>query len=197
MSLKLPPCIKDAVVMKDLDALEDILSFFRTFGDEKLEPVLWSLGYFTLDTYEQRKQTALAMLRSAPFFPCPLGKRPEHLGKYCTDERRRHCPYANPGEAFRLMLKDAWLERGPLPVSRYLVVKIAGMTLRLGPFTYNPMTPATFFVVAARYLLEELKAADMDIPVPEREVAGYLLYYIYRDYLTPERAHELVAGVRP
>lgn len=188
---ELPPCIRDAVAARDVDALDDLLSFFRTFGDEKLEPVLWSLGYFTFDTYEQRKRGIRAMLNTAPLFPCPFGGKPERLKKYCTEERRAKCPYANPSEAFRRMIEGARLEKGLLPVSRYLVVEFHFATLRLGPFTYNPANPATFFVVAARYLLEELRARGINLAVSEREVAGYLLYYIYKDFLAEERAREL------
>ncbi len=192
-----PECIKDAVSARDLDALDDILSFFRTFGQEKLESALWSLGYLSFDNYEQRKQTALAMLRSTPLFPCPFGGRPEELGRYCTEERRKVCPFADPRKAFRLMLRDVWVEKGPLPVSRFLVVEFHFGTLRLGPFTFNPTNPAVFFLVASRYLLEELARRGVRLNLTATEVAEYLLYYIYRDYLSEERVREMVLGAEP
>jgi len=194
---ELPECIKDAISARDEEALDDLLSFFRTFGSEKLEPTLWSLGYYSFDTYEQRKRGIQAMLSTAPLFSCPFGAEPEHLKKYCTEERRKACPYANPFEAFKRMLKSAHLERTDLPVARYLVVEFRfGLTLRLGPFNYNFRHPQVFFVNAARYLIDELWSRGIRLPLRRTDVAGYLLYITNKDFLTEEVAKEAVAEVR-
>jgi len=194
---ELPECVKNAISARDTEALDDLLSFFHTFGDEKLEPALWSLGYYSFDTYEQRKRGIRAMLNTAPLFPCPFGAKPEHLKKYCNEERRKACPFADPFEAFKRMLKDARLERGEIPVARYLVVEFHfGPTLRLGPFNYNFRQPQVFFVVASRYLLDELWRRGVKLPLRQRDVAGYLLYIINKGLISEEVAYEAVMEVR-
>ncbi len=193
---ELPECIKDAISARDTEALDDLLSFFHTFGDEKLEPALWSLGYYSFDTYEQRKRGIRAMLNTAPLFPCPFGAKPEHLGKYCMEERWKTCPFRDPYEAFKRMLKDARLERGEIPVARYLVVEFHfGLTLRLGPFNYNFRQPQVFFVVASRYLLDELWARGIRLPLTRTDVAGYLYYITNKEFLTEDIARDAVVEV--
>jgi len=189
--MRLPPCIRAAVAARDLDALEDILSFFRTFGDEKLEPVLWSIGYLTLDNYEQRKQTAISMLRSAPLFPCPKQK-PEHLGEYCDEEA---CPYRDPFEVFKALIKDVWIEDGFSVSDKRLVVALkSGHVYRLGPYTYHPFETPLFFVLNARELVERMHKDGFPL-LDHQKVAGYLLHIMYKEHIPIDAAMKAVAGV--
>jgi len=191
--MELPPCIKAAVTMRDLDALDDILSFFRTFGDEKLEPVLWSIGYLTLDNYEQKKQTAISMMRTAPLFPCPKQK-PETLAKYCDEKT---CPYNDPFSVFKALVKDVRTEKGFSISDRYLIVELtSGHVYRLGPYTYHPLETPLFFVLGARDLVVRMRADGFNIPLDYRKVAGYLLHIIYKEYIPEDKALRATAEVR-
>jgi hypothetical protein len=79
----LPPCIRRAVAVRDRTTIDEIFSFFHTYGTEKADAVLWSIGYYTLDSYDQKKLTAEAQIRTAPHFPCTPLEKPRTLSKYC------------------------------------------------------------------------------------------------------------------
>jgi len=119
--MNLPPCIKAAASARDTDALDDIFAYFHTFGEEGLEPVLWGIGYLSLDNYEGRKNSALGMIKTSKPLMC-FAEKPVHLGKYCDEA----CPLKDPVAWLEVAVKQVYLTPGILPTSRHLVVEFHG-----------------------------------------------------------------------
>lgn len=110
MSIILPPCVKKAAASRDTEALDDIFSYLRSYADaETKEAVLWSIGYYDLINYNQRKLTANAQINSAPFFVCTPLEKPAHLAKYCTPEDEAKCPLKDPLTKFDMLIESVYL----------------------------------------------------------------------------------------
>lgn len=137
--MNLPPCIKRIVASKDLTYLDEIMSYFHTFGTEGFEPVLWSIGYLTLDSYDQKKSSAIGMMKAAEPLVCPL-KVQEPLKKFCGD-----CPLRQSIKWLDRAVKQVYLTPGVIPTSRVLVVEMHdGLIYHSGDFAFNPTNTSIF-----------------------------------------------------
>ena len=148
---QLPPCIRRAVESKDEDAFEEILAYFKTYGTEHLDAVMWSLGKYTIDTYSTRRLTILSQVQSAGHFPCTPVEKPPMLSKYCTPEDAMQCPLVNPTTRVKMMVEQVLVEPGDYSMSATAIIKLKdGNTFVDENITFYPNAPILFFTVVAR-----------------------------------------------
>ena len=145
--MDLPPCIKKAVVARDKDALDEVFSYLKSFADEKTrDAVLWSIGYYDLSNYQQRKLTAEAQIKSAPFFVCTPLEKPEHLSKYCTPEDEKTCPLRDPVRKFRALVEEVTLEYFPVRSAANLTIRLRdGTAFVRRNAVYHPVNDTAFW----------------------------------------------------
>lgn len=178
----IPPCIRRAVTKKDMDVLDEIFSYFHTYGCEKMEPVLWSIGYFSFNNYAQKKLSAMAMVKGARHFPCTPIERPPNLSKYCPGK----CLLQDPKFRLDLMIEEVTLDRSELPLSANITIKLKdGSVFKIDNMTFIPTNTAPFFLTVARQFLKWYPMTHHGVNYPdfidmdERSLASYLKHRVY------------------
>jgi len=151
--MNLPPCVKAASLARDADALDEIFAYLNTYATrEERDAVLWTIGYYDLTNYNQRKLTAEAQISSAGHFPCTPFEKPKHLSKYC---QRDKCPLKDPATRVRMMIKSIRLEPSELPLAANMVVELRnGKVFVLENQTFIATDAHTFFQMAARRFID-------------------------------------------
>lgn len=190
----IPPCIKIATSMRDMDALDEIFSYFHTYGTEKLEPVLWTIGYLTLDNYEQKKLTALAQIQNVKHFPCTPVEKPPILSKYCPGE----CPLKDPVFRLELMIEEISLTNGDYRLSANLTIKLKdGSVFQVRNMTFIPTNTTPFFTMVARQFSKWFSKTHHGVEYPdfiamsEAELANFLRERVCRGVLNETNATSL------
>lgn len=154
--IKLPPCVKKAISVRDKEVLDEVFSFLRSYADDEArEAVLWGIGYYDLSNYQQRKLTAEAQINSAPFFICSIIEKPEHLSKYCTPEDEKTCPLRDDLTKLDMLIESVYLyhEEGRSYATLEVDLK-DGTTFRRVNGTYGLLNPAPFWEVSAERFIE-------------------------------------------
>jgi len=178
--MKIPPCLKRALKanpdMEPQALLEDILALHHTFGEEGLEPVLWSIGYFTLDNYESKKNTAVGMMKTASPAFC-FDEPPENLKEFCEE----NCPLKSPEIWLDNAIKQVYILPGTIPTSAVLVVEFKGGEIfKSEERMYLPFDATPFFESAAYEFLEWFKANfGKELPLSAPEIARLLVRRVW------------------
>jgi hypothetical protein len=149
----IPPCIRRAVEKHDLDAVDEIFSFLRTYGKENADAILWSIGYYTLDTYKSRKMVVEGLISNAPLFKCPY-EPPEVLSKYCTPEL---CFIRNPREHIKRLIKEVKFEDGAFRNTVTITVTLStGHRVVLRNHVYFPWNTEPLWINVARHVRDKI-----------------------------------------
>lgn len=154
--MELPPCIKKAVSARDREALDEIFSYLHSFADDETkEAVLWSIGYYDFANYGQRKLTAEAQVKSAPFFVCTPLEKPAHLKKYCTPEDEKACPLCDPVRKFEVLIESVYLEYRPYySVANFEVRLRDGTVFTRKNAHYHPFNDSVFWEFTVQRFME-------------------------------------------
>lgn len=191
MSSTIPPCVRKAVIARDQDALDEIFSYLRSFGDDKdVDSLLWSVGYYDFANYQQKRLTAKAQIRSAPFFICSIVEKPQHLSKYCTKEDEANCPLKDGVTKFDMLIKDVFLYHEPgRPYATLEVVLKDGTVFRRINGTYGLLDASSFWEATTErfinWYMETHKGKYPDVFIVDKDAVKKLLY---------RRAHRLEVG---
>lgn len=182
--MNLPPCIKAAASARDTDALDDIFAYFHTFGEEGLEPVLWSIGYLSLDNYEGRKNSALGMIKTSKPLMC-FAEKPVHLGKYCDEA----CPLKDPKVWLVLTIKRVYLTQGILPTSRHLVAEfVGGEVFKSGDKVFLFYNPDPFLRNVSREFRDWFREKfGINLPLRNEDISEVFKKFLWGD------PHDLIA----
>lgn len=182
MSLIVPPCIKKAVSAKDEDAVDEIFSYLHSYADDATrDAVLWSIGYYDLANYQQRKLTAEAQIRSAPFFICSPFEKPEHLSKYCTPDDEATCPLRDPAKKLELLVYAVYFyHEAGRPFATLEVHLRDGTVFRRVNGSYGLNNSWPFWEVSAERFLDWYSKTHRGrypdvIPLDVDEVAQFLM----------------------
>jgi len=152
--MNLPPCIKKAVSARDEEALDDIFSYLKTYAsDEEREAVLWSVGYYNLSNYQQKKMAARNRINVAGHFICRPDRKPPCLAKYCTAEDENACPLRNPKVRLRMLIDYVMIVPGDFPLSAHVIIALRdGSVFTIRNKTFLPTnTWPTFKNIAYRF----------------------------------------------
>jgi len=183
MSDFIPPCIKAAVAARDIDALDEIFSYFHTYGTKNMEPVLWSIGYFTFDNYNNKKLTAKTLIRSSSNFLCTILEKPAYLSKYCPGS----CPLrTNPKLRLIMMIKSIEISRGDYTASATLTIRLNdGSTFVARNMAFYPTDTTPFFKTVARRFQQWYSKTHHGkefpdvLPIKDEELADLLRQLVY------------------
>jgi len=164
-----PPCVRALIKTEGAEALDNILSYYRTFGTDGLEPVLWEVGYFTLDTYAQRREAVRQLLTTVPPALCFSDKVPDGLKANCSKD----CPLRNPKVWLARAVKSAKLSPGLIPVSRVLTVEMHDGSVFVSSDTVFSVTdPLLFLQNVAEEFIDWFEARyGVTFTVPVDDVA--------------------------
>ena len=178
----LPPCIIRAAENKDRECLDEILSFFKTYGDELLDGVLWKMGVYNLNNYTVTKEEVRIRIKGLPAFKCP-SERPKCLQKYC--DLRLCFMFGDPIKKLKRAIEDVmFTPKNTLPPTADVVVKLkTGKVIEVRDHIYYHHNPTPFWSHVAEMILEELNEEIGLVLVSKEEFAGWLHDYALARYV--------------
>lgn len=169
--IPVPPCIKKAVSARDKNALDEVFSFLRGFGDDETKnAILWSIGYYDFSNYNERRLTAEHQIKTAPFFVCTPIEKPL-LGKYCSQGDEKKCPLRDPVTKFNLLIQEVRLEFYPKQSVANIEIKLRdGTVFARKNVIYHPINDSPFWEqTLAKFInwyMETHQGKFYDIVVP-------------------------------
>jgi len=204
--MNVPPCIDKAVKARDTEAMDEIFSYLKTFADnETREAVLWAIGYYTLDNYQQKKITAENRMRVAETFMCSADRKPTVLGKYCTEEDMAKCPLRDPRQKLRAMIAEVLITPGQFPMSSDVIIKLKnGAKFVIYNKTFVPTnTWPAFKNIAQRFIGWMLQTHGSGLGISPTEITVEDVAELLRDLyvqsitgITGVKTHDKVAPLR-